>query len=1078
MDSEPSLKHHPAEENIRCPVTGLPIHSRPEWTFVDCGDGFRATVYVIGDDIVVCRPYGHATAKAIAISLDLAGVVIREIVGIDRPYIKIEDYAELGRIPSDARKRFIKYVKSETQLKCQIFCNVSNLMRLSIKLGKSVAMIPVQMEITGTFEEALYKALATRNKPFPAASKQRIKYSADPFAEYESAGICSVSGLEITKRVEWTAIPVGRDSQASFQWIGPRILHVVLQGRIDVSDIKVMVRHKIRAVADWLEEKESYVEIIDATAAAIGRESRLFSLFQPRMNQAPVAGIIIQTGFFYTVEAVLRRLFMPIAPKVKIAGNYEEAILKAQKILRRSGYDQKPPYESLALEDWKLTCPGLNVNFEIINTNVLHGVYAGSMETDHIEALFDLHSRIIEHMGPPPEGYAVATGIRNLRSVSPASRKGFIENILKLHQRFPINQYIFYGANPQLRAVVNLSRPLIPFPVRMVKDLDSALKLVAQGPTRALTGRAVSRPSSSELANLKRYAEDLIQYTGSINWEEAGMEADLMQVDPLNPLRPVYEAIALIKMDLDYLHRKRDNAERSLIESEKKYRTVLDSMNEGYFETGLNHALVFFNDATCRIFGYRQEELMGMDIRVLLDSVDRNTAIATFDHVKNTGGPYQRVRWQYRRKNGGTCHIETSIIPILDSVGHTTGFRGLFRDVTQHIEDEAEKRHLEIQLQQAHKMEALGTLAGGVAHDLNNLLTGLVGYPDLLLSKLPPDSPARKGLEAIRKSGQKAATIVQDLLTLARRGVAAMEILNLNQIIMEYMESPEFANLIGHHKGIEIKLDLAPNLLNMSGSDVHLSKVVMNLVANAAEAMPAGGTLRICTRNFTLEEFNKDLHALKPGEHVVMTVADTGIGMSAEDRRHIFEPFYTKKALGRSGTGLGMAVVWGAVKDHNGHITLTSEMNKGTQISVYFPADRGQPALENIPDPIETYRGNGERILVVDDLALQRELLCEMLDQLGYTAKSVASGEAAVEYLQDHSAELVILDMIMDPGIDGYETYRRILKKHPQQKAFLCSGFSESQRIRMARQLGAGPCLKKPFTLEQLGKAIRMELEK
>ena len=405
--------------------------------------------------------------------------------------------------------------------------------------------------------------------------------------------------------------------------------------------------------------------------------------------------------------------------------------------------------------------------------------------------------------------------------------------------------------------------------------------------------------------------------------------------------------------------------------------------------------------------------------------------------------------------------------------GTITGFRGLFRDITARVAAEAEKRRLEAQLQQAQKMEALGTLAGGVAHDLNNILSGLVTYPEVLIETLTPDSQVRKGLETIRRSGKKATTIVQDLLTLARREVAVSEILNLNHIVRDYLDSPECASLLHHHGNVTIDPDLAPDLLNLSGSAVHLSKTVMNLVSNAAEAMPTGGAIRINTRNVRVDAPDTAHPKRVPGEYVAIGIADSGIGISEEDRQRIFEPFYTKKVMGRSGTGLGMAVVWGTVQDHKGHIDLVSEPGRGTSVTLYFPAQRAEATARPQAPPMQAYRGRGETIVAVDDQPLQRELLDKILGRLGYAVTVLASGEEAVAYMESHSADLLILDMIMDPGIDGFETYRRILEQHPGQKAILCSGFSESERVRQARALGAGTYLRKPYALDELGRAVR-----
>ena len=391
---------------------------------------------------------------------------------------------------------------------------------------------------------------------------------------------------------------------------------------------------------------------------------------------------------------------------------------------------------------------------------------------------------------------------------------------------------------------------------------------------------------------------------------------------------------------------------------------------------------------------------------------------------------------------------------------------------------EKDRRYLEAQLAKSQKMEAIGTLAGGVAHDLNNILSGLVSYPELLLMDIPEKSPLRQPILTIRKSGQKAAAIVQDLLTLARRGVSVREVTNLNQLVEEYLKSPENQQILEYHSGVTVKTNLQSDLLNIMGSPVHLSKTIMNLISNAAEAMSNGGEIIITTENRYIDSSLKGFDAVEEGDYATITVADTGIGISTENIERIFEPFYTKKTMGRSGTGLGMAVVWGTVKDHSGYIDVQSELGDGSTFTLYFPVTRKQLPIEKQCISAETYKGNGESILIVDDIKEQREIASGMLQKLGYNVTTVPSGEDALNYMQDNAADLLVLDMIMQPGMDGLETYQKILQYHPEQKAVIASGFSESDKVKEAQNIGAGVYVKKPYSFENIGMAVKGELTK
>ncbi len=390
---------------------------------------------------------------------------------------------------------------------------------------------------------------------------------------------------------------------------------------------------------------------------------------------------------------------------------------------------------------------------------------------------------------------------------------------------------------------------------------------------------------------------------------------------------------------------------------------------------------------------------------------------------------------------------------------------------------EKEKKELREKLSRSQKMEALGLLAGGVAHDLNNVMFGLVSYPDYLLSKLTSDDALYAPLKSICESGQKASAIVDELLTLARRGVTNTKALDLNALIREYMDSPEFKSIDDVHSHIEIVPLLSTDLKVVKGSALHLKKCVMNLVSNAIEALPDGGRIVISTANCYVDKPIRGYSDMARGAYILLRVEDNGIGIPADDLPHIFEPFYTKKIMGRSGTGLGMAVVWGSVQDHQGYIDVQSTQGQGTVISVYLPVSH-ESIADDAPRTVrkQEYMGRGETILIVDDMPEQRAIAGQMLTDLGYIIHVAESGEAAVDFVRQQSVDLILLDMIMEPGIDGLETYRRILHVNPAQKAIIVSGFSESERVKGAQKLGAGAYVKKPYVLENLGVAIRSEL--
>ncbi|MEN8257382.1 MAG: transporter substrate-binding domain-containing protein [Thermodesulfobacteriota bacterium] len=400
----------------------------------------------------------------------------------------------------------------------------------------------------------------------------------------------------------------------------------------------------------------------------------------------------------------------------------------------------------------------------------------------------------------------------------------------------------------------------------------------------------------------------------------------------------------------------------------------------------------------------------------------------------------------------------------------------LKKELADRATAEKEKELLQQKMHRSRKMAALGLLAGGVAHDLNNILAGVIGYPDLILLDLPKESPLHAPLLSIRESGERAAAVVADLLTIARGAASDKNVLNLNTLIEDYLQSPEHKNLLQLYPGIVINPSLATNVLNISCSESHIRKTLMNLLINGAEATQ-DGTLTISTANRALDKPLAGYDTIIKGEYVVLTVSDTGSGIPPEDLEHIFEPFYSKKKMGRSGTGLGLAVVWNSVQDHQGYINVTSS-EKGTNFELYFPISREKAYSPQDSPALATLQGNGEKILIVDDEENIRSMASHMLNALGYSPSVASSGEEALAYLQGNQVDLLLLDMIMDPGMNGRETYEKALDLRPGQKALVTSGFSESNEVKRAQELGAGRYIRKPYTIEKIGEAIQGELNR
>jgi len=518
----------------------------------------------------------------------------------------------------------------------------------------------------------------------------------------------------------------------------------------------------------------------------------------------------------------------------------------------------------------------------------------------------------------------------------------------------------------------------------------------------------------------------------------------------------------------DITERKR--MEDALREKERLLDLITENMSDMIRITDLQGRNLYVSPSHFKGLGYRMEERVGKPVFDIVHPDDLERMINVFaDGLTSKRAVITEYR--VRHADGHYGWLETVADLLKDDQGEMTAIIMSSRDVS-------ERKKAEERLQRAEKMEALGILAGGVAHDLNNVLGVLVGYSELLLRDLPEGSRAEKHAKNILHGGERAAAIIQDLLTMARRGVSVAETVNLNRIVTDCFKTPEFELMKAHHPDVRFLCQTEKDLFNIKGSPVHLSKSIMNLLSNAAEAIQGEGTVTITTENRYVDAAIPGYEDTQEGEYVVLTVTDTGSGIAPEDMGRLFEPFYTKKVMGRSGTGLGLAVVWGTVKDHNGYIDVRTELNKGTSFVLYFPVTREALLKTDQALAESEYRGKGESILIVDDVEEQRLLAATILEGLNYRVALAASGEEALEYLQGNKADLIVLDMIMDPGIDGLETYHRILEIRPQQKAIIVSGFARTERVSKAQELGAGEYVKKPYNIERLGMAVRGELDR
>ena len=480
------------------------------------------------------------------------------------------------------------------------------------------------------------------------------------------------------------------------------------------------------------------------------------------------------------------------------------------------------------------------------------------------------------------------------------------------------------------------------------------------------------------------------------------------------------------------------------------------------------------NDDFAGLFGGTRDTFLGQSWDAGFDPADMELTHAAYRQMCEEG----KAEFEARalRKDGTMFHCQGLLVRRGGERREPAGSHYFLRDITDRKEREKNERDLYESLARARRMESIGKLAGGVAHDLNNILGPLVAYPDLILAELPEDHKVRDDVIQIRDSALNARSVIRDLLTMARRSSNQHRPIDLNEVVVDCLRSANLRELQSQFSEIEVDAQLHAEALYIRGSRTQLLQMLMNLTTNAFEAMPRGGRLSLTVARSRVDSGLALRHEVEEGDFAVLSVKDTGEGIPEADLDHIYEPFFTRKRHGRSGTGLGLAVVYGVVRDHMGFIEIQTCVGQGSSFLIWLPLTSELP--EEVTARATPISLGSERILVVDDRPSQREMATRLLEKLGYTVSVATDGRAAVEYLRRHEADLVILDMIMEQGFDGLDTYEGIRKIRPDQRCIIASGYAENDRIKRALSLGVMGYLPKPYTQENIGITTRDALDR
>jgi len=509
--------------------------------------------------------------------------------------------------------------------------------------------------------------------------------------------------------------------------------------------------------------------------------------------------------------------------------------------------------------------------------------------------------------------------------------------------------------------------------------------------------------------------------------------------------------------------KERKRMEGVLLESESKYRELVDEVNDGFSINDNEGVITFTNKALAKMMGFlHPNELIGKNFKEFISPDVQKEVLANYKNLREGKKVEDTIISKIIRPDGTTKYLEVKPNLIYKD-GKIVGTREVVRDIT-------ERKQLEDQLRQSQKMEAVGRLAGGIAHDFNNLLTVILGYSQILQNRLPAEDPLRKDVEEIKKSAQRAASLTKQLLAFSRKQVLQPRKLNLNNVVTETERM--LRHLIGEN--IELVTVTAPMLGSVMADPGQIEQVILNLVVNSRDAMSKGGKLTVETANVHLDQrFVRVNPGAKIGHHAMIAVTDTGSGMDKETLAHLFEPFFTTKPPGK-GTGLGLSTVYGIVKQSGGYISAYSEINKGATFKVYLPLVSGASQVEEANKTGKILYKSSETILLAEDEETVRNLATRILSDQGYKILEAAEPLQAIQIMQNHKEkiDLIITDIIM-PGMTGLGLVQRIQVTHPDVKVLYISGYTDTTMLHQGVLESDTAFLQKPFTPQALLKKVR-----
>lgn len=945
----PSSDSPPEIDATCCPLSGLPILRRPEWTNLGFDNHYRFSTALIGDRIIYNQPVGIATETTLGKALDLTDRVCGELIPADQTYVHLSDYRQMRGVSRGGRKYFIDYILARTRLAGFIIFGAPPLMRIIIKLGQKIG------------------------------PTRRI-----PFFEVRTYAQAMDKALELLGQT----VATGKDAK----------------GEVHTGNS--------------------------------GDENTCH-------QDPPHVGQRIDKGHFV-----------------------------------------------LSAPHWRFQRKDFRVENEVIDSQILLIRIEGVMHPEDIDRIDAIRHCIRREIGLANGFPVIIADVGGVRHNTRRTRQRSMQVLKTWHKQYPIELYIFSSPSRWIKAAVALARPFMPFRLRLADNLDEALGLAA--PERRSSSRLsrferlLRKPGRNKRRELEGYRDQLLHYLGDIDWEKDGSPKPF--ADPSEHIMgPVFEAIALLKTELDEVFTEGNAMADALKQSQQRFNEVMTHSRDLLFKRDITtDAYEYISESAKELLGYSPEEIrtMGVDgITEMIHPEDRERYQSFCQGLLDSSDQLPQehaIEYRIRHKDGRYIWFSDSHAILRDDGGRPTQVIGSIRDIQRNKAMEAERLRMAKRLQRSGKLEAVSTLAGGIAHNFNNLLMTILGNVEMARMQLDADSHINPRIDAIQTAADRAAELSTLMLTYVGQGKMSFDTLDLNTLVGEMVRV--LKTTIPHVDQLEQVVINEQTYI--SGDPGKIGQVITDVVTNAIEATTDEArriTLQTgcCHCDAAYFEQRAAYEQLPTDDYAYVEIKDNGMGMDGQTLEKVFDPFFTTKFTGR---GLGLAASVGIMRAHQGTIVLDSHPNKGTTVTILFPPASAPAATLPISPAGPFLRPHGgpdacNTVLLVDDEPMVIEVGEMMLEAIGFDILTAAHGIEALERFKHHRQEvvLIILDLTM-PRMDGFETFHELRKVAPRIPIIISSGYTRGQVRQQFRDQEPNAYLKKPFRMDRLADTIRRVL--